>query len=454
MGAEEMAHANWRLDNPPVVDVAVSRRMGLFVVAPAGRPARHPGPAAPGRLRRPHRAGLAARRGRQPGRRPARPVSGSLRRCPAAGPSPEPGRLRRRCQRAPTSVPPPPRRSPPPARPSSPRCRPTAGENGHPGPAPRARRRTGPETPAPRRRRPPARCPPSGSSPQLGRRPDDPEPFADRPAARRRGCRTRPRARRRTTVRRAGPTRAGADAGRPAAMRPRSGPVRPGQRQRPAGCPSAVVEHRDADDDVARPRQHRHVQPARCRRQRPVRAGRFSPLDRCSGPAARAARRLGVRGVTTRRPSPTSVRWTPVLVRQDTGFAGHDTGFGGARTPPPRLRSAAPTARAGARSGFGWDSSPSGDESSCRQRSTRRSTGCRSSRRSSLTGSAAAAARSAGRPGRPSAARPTARGPLPARPRSRLDLAGRRWLAGRRRGRRAVVRRHHLGRAAQAGATG
>ncbi len=33
MGTEEMAHANWRLDNPPVVDVAVSRRMGLFVVA-------------------------------------------------------------------------------------------------------------------------------------------------------------------------------------------------------------------------------------------------------------------------------------------------------------------------------------------------------------------------------------------------------------------------------------
>ena len=33
MGAEEMAHANWRLDNPPEVDVAISRRMGLFVVA-------------------------------------------------------------------------------------------------------------------------------------------------------------------------------------------------------------------------------------------------------------------------------------------------------------------------------------------------------------------------------------------------------------------------------------
>jgi signal transduction histidine kinase len=33
MGTEEMAHANWRLARPPVVDVAVSRRMGLFVVA-------------------------------------------------------------------------------------------------------------------------------------------------------------------------------------------------------------------------------------------------------------------------------------------------------------------------------------------------------------------------------------------------------------------------------------
>jgi signal transduction histidine kinase len=33
MKAEPMANANWRLDNPPMVDVAVSRRMGLFVVA-------------------------------------------------------------------------------------------------------------------------------------------------------------------------------------------------------------------------------------------------------------------------------------------------------------------------------------------------------------------------------------------------------------------------------------
>jgi signal transduction histidine kinase len=33
MAAEEMAHANWRLDNLPAVDVSVSRMMGLFVVA-------------------------------------------------------------------------------------------------------------------------------------------------------------------------------------------------------------------------------------------------------------------------------------------------------------------------------------------------------------------------------------------------------------------------------------
>jgi hypothetical protein len=33
MTAEQVGHANWRLANPPVMDVAVSRRMGLFVVA-------------------------------------------------------------------------------------------------------------------------------------------------------------------------------------------------------------------------------------------------------------------------------------------------------------------------------------------------------------------------------------------------------------------------------------
>ena len=61
MGAEEMAHANWRLDNPPVVDVAVSRRMGLFVVARLAGQARHPGAAPASAGRRPDRAGVAAR---------------------------------------------------------------------------------------------------------------------------------------------------------------------------------------------------------------------------------------------------------------------------------------------------------------------------------------------------------------------------------------------------------
>ncbi len=55
MGAEEMAHANWRLENPPVVDVAVSRRMGLFVVARLA--ARH---GIRVRLRQPEFGGLTA----------------------------------------------------------------------------------------------------------------------------------------------------------------------------------------------------------------------------------------------------------------------------------------------------------------------------------------------------------------------------------------------------------
>ena len=55
MGAEEMAHANWRLENPPVVDVAVSRRMGLFVVARLA--ARH---GIRVRLRQPELGGLTA----------------------------------------------------------------------------------------------------------------------------------------------------------------------------------------------------------------------------------------------------------------------------------------------------------------------------------------------------------------------------------------------------------
>ncbi len=74
MGAEEMAHANWRLDNPPVVDVAVSRRMGLFVVARLA--ARHGIRVRlrPADDRRADRPGLAAGRDGDPrGRRHPRP---------------------------------------------------------------------------------------------------------------------------------------------------------------------------------------------------------------------------------------------------------------------------------------------------------------------------------------------------------------------------------------------
>jgi signal transduction histidine kinase len=52
---QELAHANWRLDNPPVIDVAVSRRMGLFVV---GRLAARHGIKV--RLRRARGGGLSA----------------------------------------------------------------------------------------------------------------------------------------------------------------------------------------------------------------------------------------------------------------------------------------------------------------------------------------------------------------------------------------------------------
>ncbi len=55
MEAGGMADANWRLENPPVVDVAVSRRMGLFVV---GRLAARHGVRV--RLRQPELGGLTA----------------------------------------------------------------------------------------------------------------------------------------------------------------------------------------------------------------------------------------------------------------------------------------------------------------------------------------------------------------------------------------------------------
>ena len=52
---QELAYANWRLDSPPVIDVAVSRRMGLFVV---GRLAARHGIRV--RLRRAESGGLSA----------------------------------------------------------------------------------------------------------------------------------------------------------------------------------------------------------------------------------------------------------------------------------------------------------------------------------------------------------------------------------------------------------
>jgi signal transduction histidine kinase len=55
IAADELAYANWRLENPPVIDVSVSRRMGLFVV---GRLAARHGIRV--RLRQLPRGGLSA----------------------------------------------------------------------------------------------------------------------------------------------------------------------------------------------------------------------------------------------------------------------------------------------------------------------------------------------------------------------------------------------------------
>ena len=85
---QEMGHANWRLDNPPVVDVGVSRRMGLFVV---GRLAARHGVRV--RLRHASSGGLTAlvwlpEHGRDPGGRAPRPAAplrgGGLRAQPVA----------------------------------------------------------------------------------------------------------------------------------------------------------------------------------------------------------------------------------------------------------------------------------------------------------------------------------------------------------------------------------
>ena len=71
MHPDEMAQANWRLDNPATTDITVYRNMGLFVV---GRLAARHGIKVrlqPANDRRPYRAGLASGRHRDPAARDA-----------------------------------------------------------------------------------------------------------------------------------------------------------------------------------------------------------------------------------------------------------------------------------------------------------------------------------------------------------------------------------------------
>ena len=80
-----LAEMNWRLDNPPVIDVSVSRHMGLFAVA---RLAERHGvrvrlrPAVPARADRP---GLAAGQRHRAGSQPVRRAVPHVRHAAAAG---------------------------------------------------------------------------------------------------------------------------------------------------------------------------------------------------------------------------------------------------------------------------------------------------------------------------------------------------------------------------------
>ena len=62
MSPNELAYANWRLENPPAADIDVPRWIGVVRGRQACCPARHQGPVAAGGVRRPHGAGLAPRR--------------------------------------------------------------------------------------------------------------------------------------------------------------------------------------------------------------------------------------------------------------------------------------------------------------------------------------------------------------------------------------------------------
>jgi signal transduction histidine kinase len=174
MNPETMAQANWRLENPPPVDVAVSRNMGLFVV---GRLAMRHGVKVrlqAGRHRRPHRPGLAD----------PMPSSCCRRRAERPAPAPRsrtpwparPGPRRRRKTSGRSSRPPrafpPPRTCPSPRTcPPGPACDPaTPGLPSGCGPLssfpPRVRPSAGP-TPPPGRSQPRAASPPASRPPMI-----------------------------------------------------------------------------------------------------------------------------------------------------------------------------------------------------------------------------------------------------------------------------------------------
>ncbi len=292
MGAEEMAHANWRLDNPPVVDVAVSRRMGLFVVARLA--ARH---GIRVRLRPAASGGLTALVWlpdeviSRDGSSSAAPMTDGCRRSHGRPEPAQPGQPSAPPASRSTSARPPPRRSAPRGHPSSPRCMATCTRTATwaPGACPVSART--PELPTPRRPSL-AHCPPSAPAPSLPT-----SRMTSRSPPRRSGPSIRPPdpcPPSTTTRSPAGADPPGAEQAGPAAATP-AGPsaLSTGNGQQ---LPKRVVEQPRLRRRCCCPRQHRHVQPACRRRQRPVPPA-LARRARRSGRAARPARRLGVRDV-------------------------------------------------------------------------------------------------------------------------------------------------------------
>ncbi len=322
MGAEEMAHANWRLDNPPVVDVAVSRRMGLFVVARLA--ARH---GIRVRLRPAASGGLTAlvwlpdevvsRDGASPsgpGSRPRRGRRGHARH----------GRLRPASQGRPApwmSARPPPRRSARPGRPGSASLEPGGGENGSalgPRRVPGAGPRPG-WAPARGRRPAPARCPRSRPAPSRATRcPGRPGPD---PPTRRTAASGRPSA----SPARPPPTAA---SGRPSAS-----PARP-PRTAASGRPSASLTRPGADTGQWQAVQRRRHRPVVGATREPDGAGRPAPAPR-GCPSARSTARRPPSARSAPRARPTCSAAAPA------GAPARPTPSAAARlraSPPPRRR--------------------------------------------------------------------------------------------------------------------